>query len=90
MTQINVSDFRQNLPNYLNRVFAGEEFLIVKNKIPVAHLNPVKKKKMVVKKRRILPEAFGMWKNRKEWRGMSSIEIADMLREKVLKGNYGN
>lgn len=89
MTQINVSDFRQNLPNYLNRVFAGEEFLIVKNKIPVAHLNPVKKEKVVLRKRKILPEVFGMWKDR--WpASKSSVDIVNEWRKEMLYGKYGS
>ena len=89
MTQVSVSEFRQNLPGYLNRVFAGEEFLIVKNKIPVAQLNPVRKDKKILRKRRILPEAFGMWKDR--WpKSKSSVDIVNEWRKEILYGRHGS
>lgn len=87
MTQISASQARQELPSLLNRVFAGEEFEIVKNKIPFANLVPVKKKMEVLKKRRILPEAFGMWKDR--WpASKSSVDIVNEWREEMWKGRY--
>lgn len=88
MIQISVSQARQKFLELANRVYAGEEFLVVKNKIPMLVMKPVKKEKRTVKKKKILPEAFGMWKDRKDWNGLSTIQIADMLREKALKGNY--
>lgn len=87
MTQISASQARQDFLQLLNRVYAGEEFLIVKNKIPVASLNPVKKEKKVIKKRKILPEAFGMWKDR--WpASKSSVDIVNEWREEMWKGRY--
>ena len=88
MNVISISHARQNLPELVNRVYKGEEFLIIKNKIPMAHLNPVKKVKKVIKKRIILPEVFGMWKNRKDFKGLSTVEIANKLRETAWKGRY--
>ena len=88
MIQINISDARQNFPSLINRVYAGEEFLVVKNKIPVARIISVDKKKKKLTKRQILPEAFGIWKNRPEWKGLSTIQIAYKLREQAWKGNY--
>lgn len=91
MVTVTISQARQDLPSLINRVYAGEEFLIVKNKIPMAQISPVKKRQMKkIFKRKILPEVFGMWKNRKEWKGLSTIEIADRLRESAWKGNYGD
>lgn len=88
MTQISVSQFRQNLPSFINRVFAGEEFLVIKNKIPVATVTPVKKEKIFKKK--IDLSTFGIWKNRKDFKGMSTVQIADSLRDKAWKGNYAD
>ena len=84
MTQVSLSDFRTNLPTYMNRVFAGEEFLVVKNKIPMGTMSPVRKEKIV--KRQILPGATKLMSHLKG----STVEIADRLREKALYGNYGS
>ena len=74
MTQINVSKARQTLPQLLNRVYSGEEFVIVKNKIPIAHLIPVKKERVVKKK--IDLKVFGMWKTK--WpKSKSSVDIVN-------------
>ena len=89
MTQISASQARQDFLQLLNRVYAGEEFLIVKNKIPMAHLNPVRKEKTAVKKRKILPEAFGMWKDR--WpKSKSSVDIVNEWRREILYGKHDN
>lgn len=89
MIQISASAARQQLPQLLNRVFAGEEFVVVKNRIPVATLSPVRKEKQVIRKRKILPEAFGMWKNR--WpKSKSSVDIVNEWREEIWKGRYGD
>ncbi len=87
---MNVSQARQRFLELVNRVYAGEEFLITKNKIPVLTISPIRKENKIKKtfKRKIDPKIFGMWKNRKDFKGMSTIEIADMLREKAWKGNY--
>lgn len=82
MTQISVSQFRQNLPSFLNRVYAGEEFLVVKNKIPVASITPVQEKKVATKK--ILPGATKLMSHLKG----STIEIADKLRREAWYGKY--
>ena len=44
MTQLSVSEFRQNLPTYLDKVIAGEEFEVLRNRIVVANVVPPKKK----------------------------------------------
>ena len=41
-----------------------------------------------ITKRAIDPKIFGMWKNRKDFKGLSTIQIADRLRETAWKGNY--
>ena len=83
MTQINVSTARQTLPQLLNRVFNGEEFVIVKNKIPIAHLIPVKKEKIV--KKRILPGATKLMAHLKG----DSVDIVNRWRREQETRSYG-
>ena len=84
MTQVSVSDFRQNLPTYLNRVFAGEEFEIVKNKLPVAVVRPMGAGLLKIKKRKILSGATSLLSHLKG----STIEVADRLRKEAWYGKY--
>lgn len=50
-------------------------------------MKPMKKERRTIKKRKILPEVFGMWKDR--WpKSMSSTEIANKLREEAWRGKY--
>ncbi|MBI2587673.1 hypothetical protein HYW29_02610 [Candidatus Amesbacteria bacterium] len=87
MTQISASQARQDFLQLLNRAYAGEEFLVTKNKLVMAKISPVKKEKTVKFKRRILPEAFGMWKDR--WpKSKSSVDIVNEWREEMWKGRY--
>ena len=88
MITMNISQARQRFLEIANRTFAGEEFVITKNKIPVLTISPIKKEKKFRVKRKINLRSFGMWKNRKEWKGLSTIEIADKLREQAWKGKY--
>lgn len=82
MNKVNISFARQHLPELVNRVFAGEEFVIVKNKIPVAKIGAVKPQITEhQRKKRVIPGAFGMWKDLKG----STVEIADRLRKGVRK-----
>lgn len=89
---VSVTDFRDNLADYLNAVrFENQRVVVKKNRNIMAELVPSKSAQNQIKKqtrRRVLPEAFGMWKNRKEWKGLSTIEIADRLREQAWKGSY--
>lgn len=39
-------------------------------------------------KRKIIKGMAGIWVDRKEWKGKSTIEIADILREEAWRGNY--
>ena len=56
MITVSVSYAREKLPELINRAYQGEEFLILKNKIPVAKLTAVtRNEKAPVKK--ILPQA---------------------------------
>ena len=87
MIQISISRVRQTLPSLINRVFAGEEFVVLKNKIPVAKIVGISKTKTQTIKRKILPEAFGMWKNR--WpKSKSSKDIVNEWRNEILYGKH--
>jgi antitoxin (DNA-binding transcriptional repressor) of toxin-antitoxin stability system len=88
MIQITISQARQNLPSVVDRALAGEEFVILRNRMPVVKISAVGKNKKVIK-RRILPEVFGMWKNR--WpKSKSSEDIVNEWRKEVLYGKYGS
>jgi len=56
MTQISISQARQNFLQIANRVYAGEEFEVFKNGIPVMVLRPVDKKTMERFKRGLIPK----------------------------------
>ena len=85
MMQISVSQARQDFLKLANRVYAGEEFLVVKNKIPMMILKPVKIKKAM--KRKIDPKMFGMWKDR--WpKNKSSVEVVNQWRAQSWRGRY--
>lgn len=83
MIPISISDARNNLPNLINRVYRGEEFLILKNKIPVAKLSAVSDNKQVAVKK-ILPEATKIFSKLKG----SSVEIVNKWRKEALYGKY--
>lgn len=85
MTQVSISKFRQNLPTYINRVFAGEEFEIMKNKLSVAVIVPASRIVKKAKAKKIPAEVFGTWKGR--WpKTMSSIDIVNKWREDAWRG----
>lgn len=87
MTQVSVSQARQNFLQIANRAYAGEEFVVTKNKIPMLTISPMRKEKPV--KRKIYAKAFGMWKNR--WpKGMSSVDIVNEWRRQEETRSYGN
>ncbi len=83
--QISISQARQNLPQLVNRVFNGEEFVITKNKIPAALLTVAdKKQKKKTFKRRILPKTTYLFSHLKG----ETIKIANNLRTYSWKGTY--
>jgi len=92
-TIVSVTDFRDNLAEYLNAVrFEKQRIVVKKNRSIMAELVPpvsAKDKTKKRKKRKILPEAFGMWRNR--WpKTMSSVDIVNKWREEAWRGNYGD
>ena len=84
MITISISEARAKLPQLVNRTFAGEEFLIVKNQIPAAKLVAVNFKQTVQVKKKVLPEAFGMWKDLKK----DTVDIANSWRSGAWRGSY--
>lgn len=86
MIQVNISQARQILPSLVDKVYQGEEFVIIKNKIPVAQLIPVTSKKIKNPKKIIIPRATRLFSHLKG----SSVKIANQLRESAWRGNYGN
>lgn len=86
MMTVTVSYARQNLPDLINRAFAGEEFIVVKNKIPMARMSPVGNKAIKKTRKVIVPGATNLLSHLKG----STIEIADALRESAWRGTYDN
>ncbi len=84
MTQVNVSQFRQNLPSLLDRVFAGEELLILRNRIPMVTISRVKRDKVF--KKRILPGATKLMIHLKG----KSVDIVNGWRKREEMRSYGN
>ena len=88
MNQLSASQARQDFLKILNRAYAGEEFIVTKNNIVMAKISPVRKETRKVK-RKILPEAFGMWKDR--WpKSKSSVDIVNEWRTEILYGKHDN
>lgn len=85
MTQISVSQARQDFLQLVNRVYAGEEFLVVKNGIQMLEMRPVRKEKRVIK-RRILSGATKLMSHLKG----TTLEVADRLRRDAWYGKYAN
>lgn len=86
MIQVNISQARQTLPTLVDKVYQGEEYVIVKNKIPVAQLVPVTKEVTKTAKKKIIYKATRLFSHLKG----TNTKIADKLRESAWKGNYGN
>lgn len=86
MNQINISQARQILPSLINRAYQGEEFIIIKNKIPVAQIIPVDKKTVLKSEKKLLPQALKLFKRYKG----SNIKVANFLRDTAWRGKYGN
>lgn len=85
MIQISVSKARQEFLELTNRVYAGEEFLVMKNKIPMLVMRPVKTEKAVRKTRRILPGATRLMAHVKG----DSVKIVNEWRKLEEMRNYG-
>jgi len=84
MAQISVSQARQNFLQLANRVYEGEEFLVIKNGIQMLKMSPVRKEKIVTK-RKILP---GATKLMSHLRG-DSVDIVNRWRKREEMRSYG-
>ena len=85
MIQISVSQARQEFLELVNRVYSGEEFLVVKNKIPMLVMQPVKIQKPARKTRRILPGATRLMSHLKG----DSVGIVNQWRKQEEIRSYG-
>lgn len=85
MIQVNISQARQTLPTLVDKVYRGEEYVIVKNRIPVAQLVPLTKKVNKIAQKRIISTAIRLFSHLKG----SNIKIANELRESAWRGKYG-
>ncbi len=85
MMQISVSQARRDFLELANRVYAGEEFLVVKNKIPMLMMYPVRIEKTVREPRRILPGATRLMTHLKG----DSIRIVNEWRKREEMRSYG-
>ncbi|HCM37469.1 MAG: hypothetical protein UV61_C0001G0103 [Candidatus Gottesmanbacteria bacterium GW2011_GWB1_43_11] len=84
MNTINVSQARQNFASLIDKVFAGQEYIVMKNNIKVAKIVPFEKKG---KKKKISWAAFGIWKDR--WpESKSSVDIVNEWRRKEERRSY--
>ena len=86
MMQVSMSDFRENLPTYSDMVLAGEEFEVLRNRIPVLKVTAIDTPKKVIKSRKVMPEALNLLSHLKG----STVEIANKLRKDAWYGKYGN
>jgi hypothetical protein len=84
---VSVTDFRDNLADYLNAVkYEKKKIIVKKNRSVMAEVSPpatAKKQKRKI----IFSEAFGMWKNRKDMQGPIE-DVAARLRDRAWKGDY--
>lgn len=89
MQTISISEARKRLPELVNLAYLkSKTFLITKGGVPMVKVikaDKVEKKKEYSTKERekAIKELAGIWKGR--WKGMTSVEVADMLRERSQK-----
>ena len=89
-TTVSISDMRTQLPDLAERVDRlGEVFAIEKWGKIKAYLVPslaqtkivTKEEALLEKRKKILDETFGMYKNRKDWKGRSTVDIVQEMRD---------
>jgi antitoxin (DNA-binding transcriptional repressor) of toxin-antitoxin stability system len=85
MIQISVSQARRDFLELANRIYSGQEYLVVKNKIPMLVMLPVKPEKPITRPRRILPGATKLMVNLKG----DSVKIVNEWRQKEEMRSYG-
>lgn len=85
MKQLNISGARQNLSKLLENIyFQGEDVLITKNNIPLVRITAISRTGKQIKERKIIPQAFGIWKDIKG----DTVKIAQELRKASWVGKY--
>ncbi|MEK9201167.1 MAG: type II toxin-antitoxin system prevent-host-death family antitoxin [Patescibacteria group bacterium] len=84
MIQLSVSQARNDFLKLANRVYAGEEIVVVKNGVKMMVMSPVKNKKRVIKKR-ILPGATKLMGHLKG----DSVDIVNEWRRQEDMRSYG-
>lgn len=85
MITVSVSYAREKLPELINRAYQGEEFLILKNKIPVARLTAATRSGKTPPKK-ILTRATKVFSHLKG----TSTQIVNKWRKEALYGRYDN
>lgn len=89
-TRVSVNDFRNNLADYMARTKIGQEVFVVEKWgdvsgyfVPKSMFEQDKIKDIKLQARRkALRETAGIWKDRKDWKGKTSVQIVQELRDK--------
>lgn len=81
-TAVSVRDLSRNFSHYIANL--DEPLIIKKHGVPVAKLSPISQKKKKKKSLLDLP-FFKDFVEPEDWKGKSSLQIANELREKATK-----
>lgn len=84
MIPISVSQARQQFPSIIDRVFAGDSFVVTKQRLPVAEIRPIRREVRVGKKR-IIPAATRILRDLQG----SSLDVVSQWRDAAWKGTNG-
>jgi len=95
-TRVTVADFRNNMADYMARTKIGQEIFEVEKWgdvtgyfVPKSMVERDKTDEKKLKaKRKALYETAGIWKNRQDWKGKTSAQIVQEMRDKEEK-RYG-
>lgn len=87
-TRVTVADFRSNMADYMARTKIGQEIFEVEKWgnitgyfVP-AEVIQIKTKKSDKVKSNAIDQAFGMYADRKDWKGRSTTDIVQEMRDK--------
>lgn len=84
MIPVSVSQARQQFPSIIDRVFAGDSFVVTKQRLPIAEIRPFRRATLVGKKR-IIPAATRIFR----YLHGSSVDIVNQWRDAAWKGSDG-
>lgn len=84
MIPISVSQARQQFPSIIDRVFAGDSFVVTKQRLPVAEIRPVRREP-AMRKKRIIPAATQIFSHLQG----PSVDIVNQWRDAAWKGVNG-